>query len=84
MNVKASPQKQSSKADYEPSRRNEPIRAKPLKTEPARAPPAKPQRPALNSNFGGGMGAEASKISGGGKKSYANGTVPDDVEEYEN
>jgi len=31
-----------------------------------------------------GGGGEMSKISGGGKKSYANGTVPDDVDDYAN
>lgn len=71
------------KTDYEPSWRNEPIWAKPLKTEPDRAPPSKSTWPALNPNFGGGIGGgEASKISGGGKKSYAGGTVPDEIEDY--
>ena len=27
-------------------------------------------------------GGEASKITGGGKKSYAGGTVPDEIEDY--
>lgn len=31
-----------------------------------------------------GGGGEMAKISGGGKKSYANGTVPDDVDDYTN